>query len=269
MAATENRISEKWFQFDRNFTPLTRKWFYTFILPSNHFRVTRKREREREKERERDSTKERSHQHPAPVKARSIHIQELRWTQKTQDRARSSSNAQIVRLRTHLSDREPRNCQIANPFLRSSSSSVEPIPQIANPEIVKPIRHRSACSGLILLWVDLVSIHLLSLISDFLVVVVAWVVLVLLFSDFRLISDLMNFFFFCWVLRIWVLMNLDFVGVDDMLFGSWENARKCEKHDKIGFFRAFSRIQPNTRKYFSENILECNQTLENIFLSWK
>ena len=52
LAATENRISGKLFQFDRNLEPLTRKWFYTFILPSNHFRVTRKREREREKERE-------------------------------------------------------------------------------------------------------------------------------------------------------------------------------------------------------------------------
>ena len=54
LAATENRISRKWFQFDRNFTHLTRKWFYIFILPSNHFRVTRKREREREKKRERE-----------------------------------------------------------------------------------------------------------------------------------------------------------------------------------------------------------------------
>ena len=58
LAATENRISGKWFQFDRNFTSLTRKWFYTFILPSNYFRVTRKREREWEKEREREKKKE-------------------------------------------------------------------------------------------------------------------------------------------------------------------------------------------------------------------
>ena len=59
LAATKNRIFGKWFQFDRNFTPLTRKWFYTFILPSNHFRVTRKRERERESERKREREKER------------------------------------------------------------------------------------------------------------------------------------------------------------------------------------------------------------------
>ena len=112
---------------------------------------------------------------------------------------------------------------------RERDHVVEPIPQIANPEIVKPIHHRSsrtqksphhssnpfiipkiippnhrsACSGSISS-----PICLLSLISDFLVVVVvAWVVLVLLFSDFGLIFDLMNFFF-CWVLRIWVLLDL-------------------------------------------------------------
>ena len=66
LAATENRISEKWFQFDRNFTPLTRKWFYTFILPSNHFRVTRKREREQEKEREREKERRESRDRSKP-----------------------------------------------------------------------------------------------------------------------------------------------------------------------------------------------------------
>ena len=43
------KFSGKWNQFDLYFTPLTRKWFYTFILPSNHFRVMRKRERARER----------------------------------------------------------------------------------------------------------------------------------------------------------------------------------------------------------------------------
>ena len=45
--------------------------------------------------------------------------------------------------------------------------------------------------------------------------------------------------------------------------------KKCEKHDKNGFSRAFSAKQPNTRKYFPKYFLECNQTLENIFLSRK
>ena len=66
LAATENRISWKWFQFDRNFTSLTRKWFYTFILPSNHFRVTRKRERESERKREREKERRESRDRPKP-----------------------------------------------------------------------------------------------------------------------------------------------------------------------------------------------------------
>ena len=45
--------------------------------------------------------------------------------------------------------------------------------------------------------------------------------------------------------------------------------RKCEKHDKNGFFRAFSGTQPITRKYFPKHFLKCNQTLENIFISRK
>ena len=45
--------------------------------------------------------------------------------------------------------------------------------------------------------------------------------------------------------------------------------RKCEKHDKNWFSRAFSATQPNTRKYFPKHFLKYNQTLKNIFLSWK
>ena len=45
--------------------------------------------------------------------------------------------------------------------------------------------------------------------------------------------------------------------------------RKCEKHVKNGISKVFSATQPNTRKYFPKHSLECNQTLENIFLSQK
>ena len=80
----------------------------------------------------------------------------------------------------------------------------------------------------------------------------------------------------------WVLINLTgfdeffLLGFVSFVFIYWEmilifvwKMRKCEKHDKNGFSRAFSRIQPNTRKYFPKYFLECNQTLENIFLSGK
>ena len=128
-------------------------------------------------------------------------------------------------------EREKEGLRRANREIeRERDHVVEPIPQIANPEIAKPIRHRSsrtqksphhssnpfvkpeiippnrrsACFGSISS-----PICLLSLISDFLVVVVvAWVVLVLLFSDFGLISDLMNFF----------LLGIENLGFDEFGF---------------------------------------------------
>ena len=66
LAVMENRISEKWFQFDQNCTHLTRKWFYTFI-PSNHFRVTRKRERGRKKEERVEIVQSRARQYRLPT----------------------------------------------------------------------------------------------------------------------------------------------------------------------------------------------------------
>ena len=44
---------------------------------------------------------------------------------------------------------------------------------------------------------------------------------------------------------------------------------KCEKPNKNVFSKAFSRIQSNTKKYFSKEFLECNQTPKNVFLSEK
>ena len=215
----ENRISGKPFQFDQNLPHLTRKSFYRIILPSNRFRVMCKREREREKERERDSTEERSHQHPASAKARSI--QELRRTQKTQDRARSSSNAPIVRLRTHSSDRRARPL---NPIVRSWTHSSNRRARPSNPflrsrtQIVSPRSSRRIADLLALGRSSSRSIS-----SS-----------IRLLSDFGLISDLMNFFAGYWEFGfwwIWILLELMIY-----LFGCWENARKCEKHDKIGFF---------------------------------
>ena len=167
-------------------------------------------------------------------------------TQRERKRERS-------RRRTHSSDREPRNCQThSSPIVANPEISTPFVKPIHLPEIIPP-NHRSACSGSFSS-----PIYLLSLISDFLVVVVvAWVVLVLLFSDFGLIFDLMIFF-------LLGIENLGFVGFDDIFV--WK-LRKCEKHDKNGFSRAFSRIQPSTRKYFPKYFLKCNKTLENIFLS--
>ena len=40
--------------------------------------------------------------------------------------------------------------------------------------------------------------------------------------------------------------------------------RKCEQQVENVFSMVFSRIQPNTRKYFLKYFLKCNQTHENI-----
>ena len=45
--------------------------------------------------------------------------------------------------------------------------------------------------------------------------------------------------------------------------------RKCEEQEENVFSILFSATQPNIRKYFSKHFLECNQVLENIFLSQK
>ena len=49
LAATENEIFQKFTSCWPKFTPLTRKWIYTLIFTSIHFRKEREREREREK----------------------------------------------------------------------------------------------------------------------------------------------------------------------------------------------------------------------------
>ena len=70
-------------------------------------------------------------------------------------------------------------------------------------------------------------------------------------------------FFFGWVLFLLYL----FIEKWYYIF-VWK-LRKCEKQVENVFSILFSRTQPNTRKYFPKHFLECNQTLENNFLSWK
>ena len=168
-----------------------------------------KRERETARKRDRTSTQHRrrpdrstSKSSDEPRKPKTEIVRQA--MPQSSDREPIPQIVELIRW-THSSDRRARSL---NPFLRSSSSSVEPIPQITNPnrppEIVPP-NHRSTCSGSILLWVDLVADPL-----------------ALWFLGWSLIG----WIFFCWVLRIWVLMNLDFVGVDDIFV--WK-LRKCKK----------------------------------------
>ena len=87
--------------------------------------------------------------------------------------------------------------------------------------------------------------------------------------------------FFFWVLFLlcfcmtrfdefffWVLFLLCFC-IDEWYYIFVWQLRKCVQQVENVFSMLFSRTQPNTIKYFSKHFLKCNQTLENIFLSWK
>ena len=74
-----------------------------------------------------------------------------------------------------------------------------------------------------------------------------------------------------WIFFGWVLMNLTrfvFIYWEMVLYicleveKMWETRRKCVSI-------LFLATPSNIWKYFPKHFLECNQTLENIFLSWK
>ena len=82
----------------------------------------------------------------------------------------------------------------------------------------------------------------------------------LIYLSFPRSPDLMNFF--CWILFLLCL------SIEKWYYIFVWKLRKCEQRVKNVFSIVFSRIQPNTIKYFSKHFLKCNQTLENIF-TWK
>ena len=90
LAATENRISGKYFQFDRNFAHLTRKSFYRFILPSNHFLPCAK-ERESQRKKELNKPKERASERKKEPRTK------RRSSEQTKRRSSHEPNADLVR----------------------------------------------------------------------------------------------------------------------------------------------------------------------------
>ena len=117
LVATENRISEKPFQFDQNLPHLTRKSFYRIILPSNRFRVMCKREREREKERETTRKRDRT----------STQHRRRRDRSKSFDEPRKPKTELVRRAMPQSSDREPIP-QIVELVRRTQLSDWKPIP---------------------------------------------------------------------------------------------------------------------------------------------
>ena len=70
-----------------------------------------------------------------------------------------------------------------------------------------------------------------------------------------------------WIFFGWVLFL--YLSIEKWCYIFVWKLRKCEEQKENVFSILFSATQPNTRKYFSNHFLECNQTLENIFLSRK
>ena len=74
--------------------------------------------------------------------------------------------------------------------------------------------------------------------------------------------DWIWWFFFCWVLFLCL-------SIEKWYYIFVWKLRKCEGQKENVFSILFSATQPNTWKYFPKHFLECNQTLENIFISRK
>ena len=201
---------------------------------------------QREREREEEETESRNR---------------LRRTQKTQDRARSSSNAQ-----THWSNPE-------NPFDRTISDPHRT--DYTTSEIVAP-PHRSTQNQSFSSYpkTDRPRPRFVVLDRDlaFMPITIAAPCCAIspLVEPSRLSLFLLlsiwpdyDFFFFGFYLCFWIEeWNYIFV---------WQlrKCEKCEQQVENMFSMVFSTTQPNTRKYFSQHFLKYNQTLKNIFLSGK
>ena len=72
---------------------------------------------------------------------------------------------------------------------------------------------------------------------------------------------------FWWIFFGWVLFLC--LSIEKWYYIFIWKLRKCEEQEENVFSILFSATQPNSRKYFPKHFLECNQTLENIFLFQK
>ena len=221
------------------------KLISVFILPSNT--IFRKIERERELSESEIEEEEKGREHTPPASqapAREI-----------APRKRSSPEHRADRLRIAPFDFAVRRRRSTSPFdfaillrLRTdrdrnrSTDSSSPIvnPNLSSPiAIVTPQNQSSSTPKPIVL------------------------LLFLLLSIWPNYDFFFPGFYLCFWIEGW---NYIFV---------WQ-VRKCEKMYFLCDFDfcccrkiAFSTIQPNTKKYFSQHFLKCNQTLKNIFFSGK
>ena len=244
------------------------------IFTSKYFQTQTRRERERERERERDCKPRnrlrlwlRRTQKPTPLNPENPRLRKpIRQTQKTH----SIKPIKPIRQTQKTHSIAPSQTLIAPiaPPARLSHPSIDP------PKIDCSRRTPKA----IILMLFLLGIENLGFVSF--VSFGFWWIWVLSSTQLRhphssnpvaslslslsLSHNLTRFDEF-FLLRF---VSFVFIYWEMILIFVWK-MRKCEKHDKNGFSRAFSKIQPNTRKYFPKYFLECNKTLENIFLSRK
>ena len=239
--------TENVFNVDCKIRATGRKIFSVVIFTSNHFRRRAKRERERERthkraNRERERERERDH----VVEPTIVPV-----------RLPSSSPPRDCECSVHPTPAKEDPSHSADPFfivtnpvndppLSQSDNHEQPTPEPTHPwadpvndPLRRPIPHRH-----IALFVS-ISLSLCHLSPSLTIDLGILIFFVLIF-----VSLIVYISWFSVIIFVWIL-------------------RKCEKHDKNGFFRAFSGTQPNTRKYFPKHFLEYNQTLENIFLSRK
>ena len=236
------------------------KWFEVKIFISNHFRTHAQRERERE-----IAPRERSN--PEPI-----------------CRSTSTSNRTQIALREITS--EPRALRLLTLRLRHSTSTlnrtqIAPREIAGEPRAQSPLTSHPSTSPFDFdfeshpnrtLWLhrrtqspnqtfdfaeiapkdrtEMAPIALRSQLRN------GWVLM-----------NLARFDRIWWIFFGWVLFLC--LSTEKWYYIFVWKLRKCEEQEENVFSILFSAIQPNTRKYFPKHFLECNQTLENIFLSRK
>uniref|UniRef100_A0A7N2KQP5 RNA-binding protein Luc7-like 1 n=1 Tax=Quercus lobata TaxID=97700 RepID=A0A7N2KQP5_QUELO len=147
--ATENRFSGKSFPFDQNLHLLTRKSFYILILPSNHFRSTRKREKHTqpkrnktqeankrsEREREQSRPRKRTNPEPEPFDFAFTPIAVRIAPFVVPDRR---SNHTLRRPRSRTQIRRPRSPQSQHRFFVPDRDGRTPKPIVLDPKTDRP-----------------------------------------------------------------------------------------------------------------------------------
>ena len=175
LAATENEIFQKFTSCWPKFTPLTRKWIYTLIFTSIHFRKEREREREREREkREPRSERERK---------KRLHRRSRRSSDDRTARRSRERKKRLHRRSRRSSDDRTACRSTSGAIIRRARSSIAPLVGRSHRSRLRSHLHRAISSSpsprdlnltgfdeffcwvLFLLWMSVELIHYLHVYS--------------------------------------------------------------------------------------------------------